>query len=338
MNLKREEVLVFGGAGYIGSHVCLEFLKSGFDVVLVDSKSLKHLNRVNETFFDLCSKKANIYSLHVTNEKDLNFVFENHNIELVVDLAGVKSTVAFQHNPVDSFYSDTNLALTLLKAMKLNSVKKIIFASSVLVYSLKEGVIDETSPTSTQSPYSLSKLFLEGVLENIFSSDSEWQVLILRIFNTAGVHSSGMIGDNWPNVPKNLFNNIISQLKGYDEKIVINGLDYDTLDGSCQRDYVHVEDVASAFRLGAISILENNISGSEIINVCSGSLFSVLQIIEIFENELDTNISKIISNRRDLDIPFICGSYASANKLLKWSPKYNMRDICQHLIAYHKLQ
>jgi UDP-glucose 4-epimerase len=337
MNKHDKTVLVVGGFGYIGTHVCIELLEADYNVIVVDSKPMEELILVNENIHKVIGKKVTLVSKKASSLNDFRNIFSNFNVDAVIHLAGIKSSIDFYQNPLKSYQLDLFITINLFIVMKEFGVRNILFASSVLVYAAQEGELRESSDTSTNNPYSRCKLFIEGLLNDLHRSDNSWNILILRYFNTAGVHNSGLISDDLLDKPSNLISSILFSLKHKKHNVVVFGDNFSTIDGSCERDYVHVVDIAKGTQLGTDLLLSKRLKRPTIINLSSGKKYSIFSIIKTFEHNTQRKIDYKIQGKRGLDVATSCGDNTLGKMLLNWSPKYDMKDICRDLCNYHHI-
>ena len=338
MKRKNKVVLVVGGFGYIGTHVCIELLASGYDVVVVAGKPMVDLIRINTSIHEIVGKSAFLISKKVSSLNDFREIFSDFNIDAVVHLVGIKSSADFYQTPLISYQIDLFITINLFTVMKEFNVKNILFPSSALVYAEQKGELFESSDISTNNPYSRCKLFIEGLLNDVYRSDNSWNILILRYFNTAGVHSSGLIDDGLLDKPNNLISSIIFSLKDKNHNIVVFGDNFSTNDGSCERDYVHVVDIAKGTQLGIDLLFSKKFAEVVTINLSSGKKYSVFGIIKTFEHNTKRKIHHQVEAKRGLDVAVSYGNNALARKLLNWSPEYDIEDICIDLCNYHHIE
>jgi UDP-glucose 4-epimerase len=258
----------------------------------------------------------------------LSKIFLENNIEVVVHLAGLKSTSESVQDPIKYFESNVGGSICLLEAMKNNNLKFLIFSSSATVYGLPKYLpIDESHPTIPVTPYGRTKLQIEEILSDLSNSDPEWKILSLRYFNPVGAHDSGLIYENPTNIPNNLMPCILDVALKKQAALNVYGNNYATKDGTCLRDYVHVMDVAEA-HLSAIDFLKNKY-GWDVFNIGTGRATSVFEMIKIFEESNCCPIKTNILNRRSGDVASCFASVDKASSLLKWQSKRNIEDMCR---------
>ncbi|MFV0464771.1 MAG: UDP-glucose 4-epimerase GalE [Lachnospiraceae bacterium] len=320
-------VLVTGGAGYIGSHTCIELMNHGFEVVVIDNlvnSSKKSLDRVKE----ITGKEVVFYKGDILDRNFLTDVFEKENIESCIHFAGLKAVGESVAKPWEYYNNNISGTLTLLDVMREHGCKNIIFSSSATVYGDPAVIpITEDCPKGVcTNPYGWSKSMLEQILVDIQKADPEWNVIILRYFNPIGAHESGRIGENPNGIPNNLMPYITQVAVGKLKEVGVFGDDYDTPDGTGVRDYIHVVDLADG-HVKAIKLLLEH-SGCRIYNLGTGIGYSVLDIIHNFEDATGITIPYRIKERRAGDIAACYSDVTKAADELGWSAKYSIKDMC----------
>jgi UDP-glucose 4-epimerase len=332
----KKTVLVIGGFGYIGVHTCIELLNNGYTVVVVDRKSLSELDKINNTIFQVTNKHVSLLDINLQDKHDIKRIFLEFDIDLVVHLAGIKSTAVFHSNALDGYQQDIFLTINLLQVMKEFGVRNIIFSSSVLTYSNSNKMpLNEQSKTSFNSPYASCKIFIENLLFDLNRSDSELNSIVLRFFNTVGVHNSGLIDDYLPEKPNNLFNAILLTLKNEVGEVKIFGDKHNTSDGSCERDFIHVMDVAHGIVLSVNLLLSGHVEKPLLFNICSAKKSSIFEVIATFENIFHKKVDFEIFPNRENDLEVSYGDNSLAREILGWQPKFNISDICKDLYRRH---
>lgn len=321
-------VLVTGGAGYIGSHTCVELLNNGHEVIVIDNlvnSSAKSLDRVS----DICGKTPVFYEEDVRNRGALDKIFRRHDIDCVIHFAGLKAVGQSISMPLE--YYDNNLFSTIIlcEAMRDHGVKKIIFSSSATVYSGENKMpLRESSATGMcTNPYGWTKYMSEQILRDTAVSDSGWSVLLLRYFNPIGAHPSGLIGEDPRGIPNNLMPYISQVAVGLLDKLSIFGNDYDTHDGTGVRDYIHVVDLARG-HMAAVNYIENH-SGESVFNLGTGQGYSVLDIVKVFEQVNGIKIPYKFAARRPGDLPKVYASPDKSAEILGWSAEYGIEEMCR---------
>lgn len=333
-------ILLTGGGGYIGSHLSVQLLNQGHDIFIIDNLSNCYLN-----IFDKISKLTNESSskfkyliadiLDKNDSNKIEDVFKNNNIECVIHLAGLKSVGESMKDPLKYYNTNINLAINILNYMKKYGRKNFIFSSSATIYGLPEELpLKETSSRNPVNAYGKSKLMIEDILIDLAKQD-QLNTIILRYFNPIGCHPSGIIGDcpvsSKDTPPNNLMPYIIEILKGKRESLNIFGNDYDTIDGTGVRDYIHIEDLANAHVLACERMIYNKLEKEyEVYNLGLGKGYSVLEIMDNIYNVTGIKIKYKIVERREGDIAKNYASSERANNKLCWYPKYNINDMCLH--------
>ena len=320
-------VLVTGGAGYIGSHTVIELLNSGNQVVIVDNfynSQPEVLKRIKE----LSGKDFKFYEVDVLNKEDLTKVFEENKIDSVIHFAGYKAVGESVEKPLEYYHNNLTSTFILCEVMKKFGVKNLVFSSSATVYGLNNiSPLKEGLPLSTTNPYGTTKLMIEQILNDLWNSDKEWSIALLRYFNPIGAHESGRIGENPNGIPNNLMPYITQVAVGKREKLSVFGSDYDTVDGTGVRDYIHVVDLAK----GHIKALEKHskINKIEAYNLGAGKGYSVLQLVEAFEKANGVKIPYAISERRAGDVATCYADSSKAKEQLGWEAEKTIEDMCK---------
>ncbi|MFY0683484.1 MAG: UDP-glucose 4-epimerase GalE [Balneola sp.] len=320
-------ILVTGGAGYIGSHTVLELLEQGEEVVVVDNlsnSSQESLNRVES----ITGKKVAFYEIDLIDKRQLNEVFEAHNIESVIHFAGYKAVGESVQKPMMYYQNNLDSTLVLCEVMSDHGVKNLVFSSSATVYGDPETVpITEESPLSATNPYGRTKLFIEYILKDLYASDSSWNIALLRYFNPVGAHKSGLIGEDPNDIPNNLMPYVSQVAVGKLKQLSVFGDDYPTPDGTGVRDYIHVVDLALG-HLKAIDKLNSN-PGLVIYNLGTGKGTSVLDMVKAFENASGKKVDYKIGPRRSGDIATCYADPAKAESELGWTAKRGIQEMCE---------
>lgn len=323
------KILVTGGAGYIGSHTCVELMNSGHEAVIIDnfcnscSESVKRIE-------EICGKKVYLYEGDVRDSALLDKIFTEHKIDSVIHFAGLKAVGESCEKPVE--YYDNNLGgtLVLLQSMRKHGCKKIVFSSSATVYGTPEKLpLDELSKTGgTTNPYGTSKYFQEIMLNDVYKSDGEWTVVLLRYFNPVGAHESGLIGEDPKGIPNNLTPYIAKVAIGELKEVGVFGNDYPTRDGTGVRDYIHVVDLARG-HVAAIEKLTK--SGVYTYNLGTGVGYSVLEVIRAFEKACGHPLPYSVKPRRAGDIAECYADAGKAKRELGWEAKLGIDEMCASL-------
>lgn len=329
-------ILVTGGAGYIGSHTCVELLDAGYDVVVVDNlcnSCRESLKRVEE----IAGKPITFYEVDLLDEPGLDAVFQNEKIDGVIHFAGLKAVGESVYKPLEYYHNNITGTLILCDVMRRHGCKSIVFSSSATVYGNPAFVpITEECPKGEiTNPYGHTKGMLEQILTDLHTADSDWKVMLLRYFNPIGAHKSGRIGEDPKGIPNNLFPYITQVAVGKLECLGIFGNDYDTPDGTCVRDYIHVADLADG-HVKALDKISKEQGGVWIYNLGTGRGFSVLDVVQAFEEVNDLKINYVFKGRRAGDVPQCYADPAKAEKELGWKAKNGIREMCQDAWRWQK--
>ena len=320
-------ILVTGGAGYIGSHTVVELLNLGKEVVIVDNlsnASIQVLDRIEE----ITGKRPTFYQLDVADKQGLRQVFEKENIESAIHFAAFKAVGESVAKPIMYYENNIMSTLALVEVMAEFSVKKIVFSSSATVYGLNNpSPLVETMPTSATNPYGYTKVMLEQILRDVEVADKEWSIALLRYFNPIGAHESGLIGEDPAGIPNNLMPFIAQVAVGKREELSVFGNDYDTVDGTGVRDYIHVIDLA----LGHIKALEkiSTTAGVHTYNLGSGQGTSVLELVKAFEKVNGVPVHYKLVDRRPGDVATCYANADKAWKELNWKTEKTIEDMCR---------
>ncbi|MCQ2399566.1 MAG: UDP-glucose 4-epimerase GalE [Clostridia bacterium] len=326
------KILVTGGAGYIGSHTMVKLIENGYDVVCVDNLSNSKYVAV-ERVEKITGKKIAFYKADIRDREALKKIFTEHKIDGVINFAGYKAVGESCAKPVE--YYDNNIygILVLIEVMREFGCKSIVFSSSATVYGNPHKVpITEDFPLSTSNPYGSTKLFIEYILKDLYKSDNEWNIAILRYFNPIGAHPSGLIGEDPNGIPNNLAPYITKVCVGKLPKVNVFGGDYPTPDGTGVRDYIHVEDLADGHVLAVNKLLTK--SGLFIVNLGTGVGYSVLDMIKAFSKALGKEIPYEVTARRPGDIPMCYADPSYAEQLLGFKAKRNLEDMCRDALNW----
>ena len=326
-------VLVTGGAGYIGSHTCVELLERGYGVVVVDNlvnSSAKSLERVQQ----ITGKSLDFYEIDVRDRAALDRIFEKHDINCAIHFAGLKAVGESVAMPLEYYDNNLNSTITLCRAMKDHGVKNIVFSSSATVYSGdNEMPLRESSRTGMcTNPYGWTKYMSEQILRDTAFADEEWSIALLRYFNPIGAHSSGLIGEDPRGIPNNLMPFISQVAVGRRDHLNVFGNDYDTHDGTGVRDYIHVVDLARG-HVCAIEYMQKH-KGENVFNLGTGMGYSVLDMVKAFERVTGIKIPYEIVARRPGDLATVYSSPDKSAELLGWKAQYNLDDMCRDTWAW----
>ncbi len=320
-------VLVTGGAGYIGSHTIILLIKAGYEVVIFDNfsnSSRESIHRVEK----LVNQKIELVEGDIRNGDDLQKVFDGYKIDSVIHFAGLKAVGESVEKPLKYYDNNVNGTRVLCEVMAENGCKSIVFSSSATVYGDPHTVpILENFPLSATNPYGRSKLFVEELLRDVYVSDSEWKIVLLRYFNPVGAHESGTIGEDPNGIPNNLMPFIAQTAVGKREQLSVFGDDYDTPDGTGVRDYIHVVDLADAH----VKALDNIANFDEVmsINIGTGNGYSVLDMVKAFEEASNKKVPYVITERRAGDIASCYANPSYAKEVLGWEATHSIKEMCE---------
>ena len=322
------QLLVTGGTGFIGSHTCVELIEAGYDVVIADnlynSKAMV-VDRIEE----ITGTRPKFYELDVTDREGLEQLFEKEEIGAVIHFAGYKAVGESTRKPLEYYHNNIESTLVLCDVMRKHGCKKIVFSSSATVYGDPAFVpITEQCPMGeTTNPYGATKAMQERILTDLWKSDEEWKVMLLRYFNPIGAHKSGRIGEDPKGIPNNLLPYVAQVASGKLEKVHVFGDDYDTPDGTGVRDYIHVVDLARG-HVKAIEGMEH-LDGVNIFNLGTGVGYSVLDIIKAFDKACGRELPYVIDPRRPGDVAQCYSDPSKAKEVLGWSAEYTIEDMCR---------
>lgn len=322
-------VLITGGAGFIGSHTAVEFLNAGYEVVIVDNFSNSKpvvLDRIKQ----ITGKNFKFYEVDLLDREALERVFiENPDIDSCIHFAGLKAVGESVSVPLSYYYNNLTGSIILCQTMQKYNVKTIVFSSSATVYAIpKEVPIKETAVVgNATNPYGETKVMIERILSDLYNSDKEWNVSILRYFNPIGAHQSGLIGEDPKGIPNNLLPYVAQVATGKLPYLRVFGNDYDTHDGTGVRDYIHVVDLSLAHLKALESIKERR--GVDYFNIGTGTGYSVLDVVDAYEKASGVKINYQIAARRPGDISECYADPTKAKEILGWTAKYNLSDMCR---------
>jgi UDP-glucose 4-epimerase len=330
------KILVTGGAGYIGSHTCVELLNAGYEVVVVDNlvnSCEESLNRVRE----ITGKDLTFYQVNILDREALDQVFEKEAIDAVIHFAGLKAVGESVVKPLEYYHNNITGTLVLCDVMRSHGVKSIVFSSSATVYGDPAfiPITEECPKGDITNPYGRTKGMLEQILTDLHTADPEWKVMLLRYFNPIGAHKSGRMGENPKGIPNNLLPYITQVAVGKLECLGVFGNDYDTPDGTCIRDYIHVVDLADG-HVKALAKMTKENGGVWIYNLGTGTGYSVLDVIHAFEDANGLKVNFTFKPRRAGDIPACYSDPAKAEAELGWKAKYGIREMCEDSWRWQK--
>ena len=327
-------VLVTGGAGYIGSHTCIEMQNAGYDVIVIDNldnSSKESLKRVEA----ITGKSVKFYEKDVRDREALRKIFTENNIEAVIHFAGLKAVGESVREPMMYYNNNLISTIALIEVMTEFNVKKLVFSSSATVYGVAtEMPLKEGMPTGAINPYGRTKLFIEEILRDLYVADSDWSIALLRYFNPIGAHKSGTIGEDPKGIPNNLMPYISQVAVGKLEKLHVFGNDYNTVDGTGVRDYIHVVDLA----LGHVKAIEWSLNnkGCEAINLGTGNGTSVLQLRDAFIKASGAEVPYVIDPRRPGDPDEVYANADKAESLLGWKATRGIEEMCEDSWRWQK--
>lgn len=320
-------ILITGGAGYVGSHICVELIYAGYDIIVVDN--LSNSNRESIKRVELITGREIIfYQIDLLNQKDLETVFFENRIEAVIHCAGLKAAGDSVRTPLHYYQNNVTGTIILCEVMKKFNVKKMVFSSSATVYGIPEFVpICESLLPRPINPYGRSKWMIEEILRDLHLSNNEWSITLLRYFNPIGAHKSGLIGEDPNGIPNNLMPIITKVAAGKLKNLYVYGNCYQTVDGTGVRDYIHVADLAN----GHLKALEKtfNSSGVEVYNLGTGEGYSVLELISAFELATGVRIPYKITNPRPGDVATCYADPVKARQELGWRAEIGIREMCE---------
>ncbi len=327
-------ILVTGGAGYIGSHTCIEMQNAGYDVIVVDnldnsnSESLRRVEKIT-------GKTVKFYKEDVRDKEALRKIFSDNKIEAVIHFAGLKAVGESVREPIMYYNNNLQNTIALLEVMDEFDVKKIVFSSSATVYGVAtEMPLKEGMPLGAINPYGRTKLFIEEILRDLYVADKDWCIALLRYFNPIGAHKSGLIGEDPKGIPNNLMPYISQVAVGKLEKLHVFGNDYNTVDGTGVRDYIHVVDLA----LGHVKAIDWALgtTGCEAFNLGTGNGTSVLQLRDAFVKASGIDVPYVIDPRRPGDPDEVYAEASKAKEILKWEAKFGIDEMCEDTWRWQK--
>ncbi|MBR6385394.1 MAG: UDP-glucose 4-epimerase GalE [Ruminococcus sp.] len=328
-------ILLAGGAGYIGSHTAVELLNAGYDVIIADNysnSSPEAVRRVEE----ITGKTVKTYEVDIKDTEKLEKIFQENNIDAVIHFAGLKSVGESIEKPVLYYRNNIDTTLSLLECMEKFNVNNIIFSSSATVYGEENPVpyTEDMKRGTCTNPYGWTKVMMEQILEDTAKANKNLSVVLLRYFNPIGAHESGKIGEDPKGIPNNLMPYVSQVAVGKREKLTVFGRDYDTKDGTCTRDYIHVVDLAKGHVKAVEYIFEHK--GTEIFNLGTGTPYSVTEIVETFEKVNSLKVNHVYGGRRQGDLPECFANADKALKVLGWKTEKTLDDMCRDSWRWQK--
>ncbi len=328
------KVLVTGGAGYIGSHTCVQLLENGYEIVVLDNldnSCEESLNRVKK----ITGKDFKFYKVDLLDYENTNSVFEENKIDAVIHFAGLKAVGESVRLPIKYYHNNITGTLNLCDIMSKHNVKKLVFSSSATVYGDPHTVpIKEDFPLSCTNPYGQTKLTIEYILKDLYTSDNQWDIAILRYFNPVGAHISGTIGEDPSGIPNNLMPYISQVAVGKLECLSVFGNDYDTKDGTGVRDYIHVVDLADG-HLKALNKIKDSV-GVVIYNLGTGAGYSVLEMVKAFSEASGVSVNYKIVDRRPGDVAACYADTTKAEKEIGFKATHTLYDMCKDTWNWQK--
>ena len=323
------QILVTGGLGFLGSHICVELLENNHEVIVVDNLYNSKIE-VADKIKEITSKDVKLYVCDCADEKAMDNVFTENQIQAVIHCAGLKAVGESVQKPIEYYMNNISGALVVLDTMKKYGVKKFIFSSSATVYGEPERIplTEECRVGGTTNPYGTTKLYIEQILKDLYKSDNSWDICILRYFNPVGSHESGLIGEEPQGIPNNLMPYIVRVASGQLEQLSVFGNDYDTHDGTGVRDYIHVVDLAKG-HVKALDKIDKEGQGIYIYNLGTGTGYSVLDMVNAFEKSTGKKVNYRITDRRPGDIAVCYADPKKASEELGWMAEKNLEDMCK---------
>ncbi|HRC81385.1 MAG TPA: UDP-glucose 4-epimerase GalE [Sedimentibacter sp.] len=328
-------ILITGGTGYIGSHTAVKLIEQGNDIVIFDNLYNSKLE-VLDNIEKITGVRPKFYKADMLDIDSLDKIFKENQIHCVIHFAGLKAVGESVEEPLKYFHNNITGTINLLMTMQKNNCKKIIFSSSATVYGTTQTMpLDETSPMGVTNPYGRTKLVIEDMLKDLSNSDKEWGIVLLRYFNPIGAHKSSLIGENPKGIPNNLMPYICKVARGELPVLNVFGNDYDTIDGTGVRDYIHVEDLAEGHVKAYKKII--NQKGLYTYNLGTGKGYSVLQVIDAFEKANKIKINYKFAQRRAGDVAIVYADTKKAEEELGFKAKYNLEDMCKDSWNFAKM-
>ncbi|MDD4781310.1 MAG: UDP-glucose 4-epimerase GalE [Tissierellia bacterium] len=328
-------ILITGGLGYIGSHTVVKLLEQNKEIIILDNLYNSKIE-VLDNIVKITNKKPKFYQTDLLDINGLEEIFQQNHIDCVIHFAGLKAVGESVAEPLKYFNNNITGTINLLITMQKYNCKKIIFSSSATVYGTAETMpLDENSPLGVTNPYGRTKLVIEEMLNDLYESDNEFGIVLLRYFNPIGAHKSGLIGENPNGIPNNLMPYICKVAKGELPQLNVFGNDYDTVDGTGVRDYIHVEDLAEGHVLSYNKI--KSTKGIYTYNLGTGNGYSVLQVINAFERANNLKINYKIVDRRPGDVATVYADTNKAEDELGFKAIYGIEDMCRDSWNVHKI-
>lgn len=317
-------ILVTGGAGYIGTHTAVELVNAGYNVIIIDDFSNSN-PKILSNLFKITGSSVKVYARDI--REPFNDILATHSVDGVIHFAAHKSVPESVSQPQKYYDNNINTLLSVIDHCQHFNINNLIFSSSCSIYGNVDGAVDENTDLNPQSPYAYTKMMGERIISDYCNSNSNMKAISLRYFNPVGAHSSGLIGESSNEEPSNLFPRMCQYAKGTLSSFSVYGTDYNTRDGSCIRDYVHVSDIANAHVLAMSSILSTSSGLYDVYNLGSENGISVLEAIQAFKKVTGINLEYGISSRRPGDIASICSNSSKAKHQLGWTIRYGIDEM-----------
>jgi UDP-glucose 4-epimerase len=326
-------ILVTGGTGYIGSHTSVELIKQGYDIVIADNLSNSKADVIDK-IEKITGKRPAFYQVDILDREGIEMIFSAHKIDAVIHFAGKKAVGESVQKPLMYYHNNITGTINVLEAMLKYGCKKLVFSSSATVYGVPKTVpIKEDFPLSTTNPYGTTKLYIEGMLKDLYVANNDLSITLLRYFNPIGAHESGLLGDNPNGIPNNLMPYITRVAKGTLPYLGVFGNDYPTHDGTGVRDYIHVIDLAR----GHIKAIEHmDEPGVKVYNLGTGNGYSVLDLVNAFEKVNGIKIAYKITERRPGDVAECYADATKAKEELGWVAEYGLEEMCRSAWNFEK--
>ena len=323
------KILLTGGTGYIGSHTAVQLLNAGYDVVIVDNLVNSKEDTIDK-IKQITGKDVKFYKADVRDAEAMDKIFTENDIEGVIHFAGLKAVGESCEKPIEYYQNNLDSTLTLVDTMRKHNVKKIVFSSSATIYGIQESpkYVETMKRGVPSSPYGTTKVMIEQILEDVYKADPEWKISILRYFNPVGAHESGLLGEDPKGIPNNLMPYIQKVAAKQLEQLTIFGNDYNTPDGTCRRDYLHVVDLANG-HLKALEKLDKSDNGVYIYNLGTGNPKSVLVMVNTFKNVNNMDVPFKFGPRREGDLDEFFADPTKAEKELDWKAEKTLEDMCK---------
>ena len=323
------KILLTGGTGYIGSHTAVQLLNAGYDVVIVDNLVNSKEDTIDK-IKQITGKDVKFYKADVRDAEAMDKIFTENDIEGVIHFAGLKAVGESCEKPIEYYQNNLDSTLTLVDTMRKHNVKKIVFSSSATIYGIQESpkYVETMKRGIPSSPYGTTKVMIEQILEDVYKADPEWKISILRYFNPVGAHESGLLGEDPKGIPNNLMPYIQKVASKQLEQLTIFGNDYNTPDGTCRRDYLHVVDLANG-HLKALEKLDKSDNGVYIYNLGTGNPKSVLEMVNTFKDVNNIDVPFKFGPRREGDLDEFFADPTKAEKELDWKAEKTLEDMCK---------